>query len=272
VTKWESNMFTSTCGEVPDRDYVVIVPTELHHRFLTLIKEYDTEWLMYLTYNREENEEVVQFEVTGYVFPNQEVSTATVREVESPVGDYGVIHAHQFSSSKFFSQNDDDHVNSNNAFSLVINGEGEYLGKTRVRTPCNKYVLKECEIVVKFNEYEDIKKEYLEHAKKPPKTKYNYNNRYPVVYYGDYDWMYGGYTWQGSRQSYRGYNKQQTTLEQNLNKPSEFDCPFKGTNDNPDRYNECTETDYYRCIYYNPECPLLVKRLEKIHQIDQQSD
>ena len=170
-TCWESDSKEiKECSLVKNIKVKVKIPLNLYLKFLTLVQEIKTEWLLYLTYDKEEKGNQIIYTVKDYVIPDQEVTSTSVKVLDPPAGSYGVIHAHQFTSSKFFSNTDEEYVNSNNVFSLVINGSGEIIGKSRLNLPCGNFLLKDCEIEILLSEEEkdeNIVSEVKKHLQSP---------------------------------------------------------------------------------------------------------
>lgn len=173
-TCWESDSKEiKQCSLVEKTKVKIKIPLNLYLKFLSLVKEINTEWLLYLTYEKEEKGNQITYTVKDYVVPDQEVTSTSVKVLDPPKGSYGVIHAHQFTSSKFFSDTDDEYVNSNNVFSLVINGNGEIIGKSRLDLPCGNYLLKDCEVEILLSDEEkdeNIVSEVKNHLKIPTYT------------------------------------------------------------------------------------------------------
>jgi len=182
MDEWHvENLVIKSCGVCDDREQIIQIPSEIDQKLKMLVKNIDTEWLLYLKYNKEENDKKVTYTVTDIVIPDQTVSGTSVTDIQPIEGDVGVIHAHQFTSSKFFSKTDQDYVNSNNAFSLTINGTGEYLGVVRTKTQCNRYVILDAKVEIVQN----VDKEFLDNVKshlKKREYEYVYRNYYEPRY------------------------------------------------------------------------------------------
>lgn len=252
--------FVKECGVCGDIKYTIIVPQNIYDTFLTLLKDISTEWLLYLTYEKEEVTDKdgtvkgIIFTVNGYKIPEQTVTTASakvinadeiVQQINEETPDHGapgVIHAHQFTSSTFFSGTDSDYVNSNNAFSLVINRDGNFKAVARQRLPCDRWLIKEAEVCVKFVENPSIIAEIKEHIKTTSYTR-------PSQYGGGG----GRYVASRSSQDTKGKGKSEsrvfTTDKIPLTSRRIKDCPCK---DDP---SKCTEESYFDCEYYWIECP-----------------
>jgi len=258
---WDNKeMFVKECGVCTDIKYSIIIPQNVYDTFLTLLKEISTEWLLYLVYEKEEvtgrNDEVkgIVFTVTGYKIPEQEVTSTSakvinsseiVQEIEEENPDHGapgVIHAHQFTSSTFFSSIDSDYVNSNNAFSLVINRDGNFKAVARQMLECGRWLIKEAEVCVKFVEDSTIVAELKEHIKTTTYTRPSYYGR-------------GGGKYSGSQSSQdtKGEGKSGSKVFKAETIPLTSrrikDCPCK---DDP---SKCTEDNYFTCEFYWIECP-----------------
>lgn len=149
---WNCFELVKDCSIAHKTKYKIIIPYEIDLKLKLLVSEINTEWIAYLSYDRSEDDKSVTFTVKDIVIPKQEVSVAHAEVLEPVTGNYGIIHSHQFSDSKFFSHTDDSSANSNNPFSLVINSKGEYLATVRVKLPCDSYTLVEAKVSISFKD------------------------------------------------------------------------------------------------------------------------
>lgn len=245
-TPWTSDIIVSGCGVLGKKEYAIKIPNNVNNAFLTLLKEIKTEWLMYLNFEEEESAsgKLVTYTVTGYVIPEQEATHAHVKVLDAPEGEFGVIHAHQFSESRFFSGTDDAFVNSNNIFSMVINKKGEFLAKTRVPVPCGKFIQLPAKVFVSFSEHETVAEEMKDKIKA---RKYTKPYQRPTKT-GSGDTKAS--VWQGRG---AGSSTRQTTVTDRRIK----DCPNK---DDP---SKCVRTSYFDCEYYWKACPKLEELAEQ---------
>jgi len=172
---WNSDRkIIRSCSLCRDQKYEILIPLNLYSLFRKLVKEISTEWLLYLKFEKEETGSLTRFRITDYIVPDQRVTYSSVEVLHAPSGELGVIHAHQFSSSSFFSAIDEEYVNSNNAFSLVINRNGDLLGGVRIQLPCGNYLFKECEINILYPEIPETVIEDIKSHFKPQKVESYY--------------------------------------------------------------------------------------------------
>lgn len=141
------------------------IPMEVYTKLLVLLHNFNTEWIAYLPFDKTEDSYVAR----DVIVPEQEVTSSSCVTENGLIGDYAVIHAHQFTSSSFYSSIDEAHVNVNNPFSLVINGKGEIIGKGKVSTPCGKTAVTPITVEICFD------KSFLAEAKSKIKSKASYN-------------------------------------------------------------------------------------------------
>lgn len=260
-------MFVGACGVHGDTKYSIYVPREIYDRFLSLLKHIDTEWLLYLTYTKQEKRDKdgkldgVLFLVDGYKVPKQAVTTAHVKpsnehEIDEIVererpnhGPTGVIHAHQFSTSApHFSGTDDAYVNSNNAFSMVINKNGEFEAVTKEKTPCGRWIIKKAEVFIKYSEYTDVVEELKANLEKTVYSAYQGGK------YGGYDGYDEGYPTKGGVKNKssawnRGINTTKAVTIISVKGKRIEPCPHEG------KETQCNFPSYYDCKYYHQGCP-----------------
>jgi len=141
---WKSeNKFVDKCS-LCDGDYLIKIPREIWRKIRTLLQKMgDDEFIVYLPYQRNGNE----FRVEDIIVPQQEVSSASVKPSNPPTGQVGVLHSHGVNSSAFFSSTDEEFLNQNNDFSIVIGGN-EIKAKVRVKVPCDKFVKLEAKVEI----------------------------------------------------------------------------------------------------------------------------
>lgn len=263
-------MFVDACGVHHGTKYSIYIPREIYDRFLTLLKEIDTEWLLYLTYTKEEKRdkdgklEGIVFLVDGFKVPKQAVTSAHVKpsnehEIDAEIetarpghGPTGVIHAHQFTTAMpHFSGTDNDYVNSNNAFSMVINKNGEFEAVTKEKTPCGRWLMKKAEVFIKYSEYPDIVAQL-----KACIEKTTYAGGYGGYQRGDYEGGYPSTSGKRNKSSAWGTQNQNTTKLVKVitvkGKRIQI-CPHD------EKVEECSFPSYYDCIYYKQDCPKKAK-------------
>jgi len=161
---WESDLSISEDDKCPHITRAetpkVIIPQDIWHKIMGLTTELDTEWLGYLGASKLQSGE---WKVTDLRVPKQEVSTSTVKPTETFQSE-GVIHSHA-NMGAFFSGVDDDYLNENHDFSIVVNKDGDTKAVARLELPCGSLSVIEAEVEIESPEYEDAK-EFIEEAKK----------------------------------------------------------------------------------------------------------
>ena len=255
MSTWSiTDMFVKSCGVCDKYKYSIIVPQTIQDAFLTLLKEIKTEWLCYLVAEKHEETKAdgtvtgIIYTIESYYIPPQQVSTASVKVLDSDVPDVpedrviGVIHAHQFTSSKpHFSGVDKSFVNSNNEFSLVINRNGEYEAVSRQKTECDKWMIVSAEVFVQFQEQPEVVTELRSKIKTYTRTPYKGGAKS-----GPGSRSHSG---KGSKTRTRSniWNSQKTlTTTKRIS-----NCPHEEAKD----YDKCEVESYYGCKFYNPACP-----------------
>jgi hypothetical protein len=137
---------------------------------MALTKGLSTEWIGYLHATQQEDG---SFQVTGITVPKQEVGAASVTPKET-VQSEGVVHSH-VSMKAFFSGTDDDYINENHDFSIVVNKSEEYAAVARLKLPCKAMSIVDTEVEI-IQPGVDVTA-FIEEAKKNIEEK-----TYPLVH------------------------------------------------------------------------------------------
>ena len=262
MSTWDnSDMFVKECGICSKTKYAINIPQNIYDAFLTLLKHVDTEWLLYLRYRKDETRDTdglltsVVFNVYDYHVPAQKVSSAHVEVLDTSIEDWddedvGVIHAHQFTkSTPHFSGTDKSFVNSNNAFSLVINATGEFQAVARERLECSRWLIKEAKVFVRFTEDDGIVEVFEGNA-----STYTYTKKYPPKGRTGGKQSTDVDTKAKSSSSIWNTEKGKPVTRVKIERVSVSnrrikDCPKM---DDPD---ECKHETFYDCMYYWTDCP-----------------
>ena len=161
---WESNLEISKDDKCPhitgDREPKVIIPLDIWQKIMALTDDVDTEWLGYLGGSHLQSGE---WRVVTLTIPKQEVSTATCKSLES-VHSEGVVHSHA-DMTCFFSNIDDDYLNSNHDFCIVVNKKADSKAVVRVKLPCGALSIVEADVIIEYPEVKDAAK-FIDDAKK----------------------------------------------------------------------------------------------------------
>lgn len=129
-------------GEIGEKS--IIIPIKIYSGLISLIREFDTEFMLYFYANENERGD---WEVYDIVIPEQNVTTGSCFATEQIVGVQGVFHSHA-DIPAFMSSTDDDHINLNHNFSIVGNKDGQFSAVTREELPCGGIILKKAKILV----------------------------------------------------------------------------------------------------------------------------
>jgi len=163
-TYWDSSIEISKDEKCPHitgkHEPKILIPLEIWQKITTLTQELDTEWLGYLKGSHLTSGE---WKVTDIVVPKQEVSSVTVKPAET-VHSEGVVHSHN-DMRCYFSGTDDDFLNENHDFSIVVNKDGDSKAVVRVKLPCGALTIVEAEVLIEYPEVKDAK-EFIKQAKK----------------------------------------------------------------------------------------------------------
>lgn len=159
IKPWDSEIEDEMCPALrKDVKAHLVLPDTIWTHIQELTKEIDTEWLGYL--RGDYSDDGMSLHVKEIIIPKQEVTGASVVVKEDVNNVQGVVHSHN-SMGVFFSGTDDDYINSNNAFSLVVNKKGEHEATARVKLKCGYYIRKNCDVDV----MRKIDKAFMEKAK-----------------------------------------------------------------------------------------------------------
>ena len=131
------------CPFMSEEPWTILLMPEVH-AFIQKLDEKitTTEFLVYLKGKIDKNKR--QIIVTGYYLPKQQVSSSTVDVLESSVAPQynGVLHKHPRGVSHF-SSTDEEYVNVNHEFSILLE-DGEYKeAVVLVKLPCGYHIHQE---------------------------------------------------------------------------------------------------------------------------------
>ena len=161
----------SICTKCPYGGKVkVIIPYPLLAKISRLVSSLNTEWLGYLDYEQLEDKDKTVYRATGITIPDQEVTYSSVNVNDPATGiGKGVIHCHPWNGRTFHSSTDEDYVDRNHPFSIVVSKGMEFSVKAILDVPCGSKMLVDGEVEV---EYPDIDtKSFLDEAKSKIKEK-----------------------------------------------------------------------------------------------------
>jgi hypothetical protein len=164
---------TTECPKCKDKR--IDIPVKIWGTLMTILSTEDKEFAAYLRAKKgDETDEVIQ--VTDILIPEQVKHAASVDLKEHPKDKraYGIVHTHPFSKdSVSFSGADDESINKNNRFSIVMSKTGNYEAVTRTILPCGEVSINTAKVVVT---YPTVKKAMEEFKKKaldaPPEPKH----------------------------------------------------------------------------------------------------
>ena len=160
---WESNICISKddkCPHVEAHNSLVHIPYNIWHKISMLTADLDTEWLGYLHAAQTEDGSWLVSDIT---VPDQEVTGATVKPTATVFSE-GVVHSH-VDMAVFFSGIDDDFLNENHEFSIVVNKKGESKAVCRLKLPCGSLTLVDAKIQIDMPVSPDATA-FIEEAKK----------------------------------------------------------------------------------------------------------
>lgn len=218
TNEWDSGLeFVNNCGKCRNNDYSIGMRPLAKMKIDALMEEYPRiEWLAYLVGYIDHERGYA--EIQDLVVPDsQEISTATVDEVERNFDAVGVIHSHH-NMNFGFSKTDWEYVNSNNDISIVVYNSGQSMEcSMRVRADCGAITFIKPNLRLVFNDSFD-KDGFIQDAKSKIHEfrgigEFNYFDRYVPGRYG-----------------YSGVNKYPHTVPVN-----------RDTSDVPDEYEELKE-------------------------------
>jgi len=168
---WDSGIDDEICPALRDElTASLIIPPEIWNVIQELTEEINSEWLGYLKGDFLNDGFVLN--VKEIIIPEQEVTGVSVTVKEDIDDVQGVVHSHS-NMGVFFSGTDDNYINTNNAFSLVVNKDGKHKAIARIKLNCGFYIRKECNVEILRN----VSKKFIKKAlKKIKKKKYKYND------------------------------------------------------------------------------------------------
>lgn len=167
----------SVCEECPHKAKVrVVIPYPLLAKISKLVSSFYTEWLGYLDYEQLQDKDKIVYRATEITIPDQEVTYSSVNVNDPAIGiGKGVIHCHPWNGYSSHSTTDEDYVDRNHPFSIVVSKDLDFSVKAVVDVPCGSKMLVDGEVEV---EYPDVDtKAFLEEAKKRIKEK-SYTYKY----------------------------------------------------------------------------------------------
>ena len=151
---WSSNLHVSKdnkCPHIEDPETDIIIPYSLWQKIMGLTCDISTEWLGYLGASRLTDG---KWKAIDIKIPPQEVTGSNVKPTDT-IHSEGVIHSH-VSMGAFFSGTDDDYLNENHDFSIVVNKRGETKAVLRHKLPCGSMTLIDAKVVVEMPEAPDV--------------------------------------------------------------------------------------------------------------------
>jgi len=192
--EWSDTSIATSCPHA--KDVIVVIPEPILEKIKKLIKAFSTEWLGYLPFEKEENEDEIIFRCTDLLIPEQEVTYADVDVKDSSLGvGKGAIHCHPWKHGTSHSKTDEDYVDVNHPFSIVVSKDLEFSVKAVVDLPCGSRMLVEGEVEVEHPSNPELDKWLKQIKSKIKEKKYTLPYRggsytLPNPYYsGPYDWQ-----------------------------------------------------------------------------------
>lgn len=162
---WDSELEISVDSKCPHHKKAAVkinFPPLIWKRVIRLTQELDTEWLGYLKATKVKQAKGIQWNVTELVVPPQEATMSKVDPTET-VDAPGVIHSHA-GGGAFFSGTDDEYINKNHEFSIVVNKSENCAAVGRLLLPCKALTLVDAKVFVDHEPSEAD--EWIEAAKK----------------------------------------------------------------------------------------------------------
>lgn len=144
------------CSYAEDLKVKIYMPVNIWALCMQITKEMGNyEWIGYFKGKADDDKNYI---VENLIVPKQEVSYASAKPKDEVVQVVGVIHSHGDNGFGGFSGTDDDYINKNNGFSVLISGNGKYHCVSLVKLPCGGIFEKKCKIVFTFDQKEfDLK-------------------------------------------------------------------------------------------------------------------
>jgi len=159
MSEWTSEEIYTDCPY--RRKWTIIIPFSIHVKIMALDQLFDTEFLVYLGGNIDSDWGRIY--INDIYIPEQQVTYSSVEVEETNISHQfnGVLHKHP-EGLKHFSSIDDDYINANHRFSILLEG-GEYRKAIVLqRMPCGHLIQSEAIVEVKI----DIDEEFEKTAKK----------------------------------------------------------------------------------------------------------
>jgi len=159
----------------------IYMPRDVYMKVKALIEVVDdSEWLAFLDFEEDGNDVVIK----DIIIPKQETTSASVEVDKDDSSKYpklGVIHYHPHTGHTHFSVTDDEYINSNRPFSIVVTKDMNFKAVVRRKVPCGHILIADATVEVFDKDYEDIKNSIEKEVKE--KIKSRVEVQYPYPYY-----------------------------------------------------------------------------------------
>jgi len=178
-TVWSDDNRHTHCPYKDSKE--IEIPWDIFSKIVLLVKQYSTEWLAYLDYEETEK----GFVVKDMIIPEQEVTSSSVTVTNPDIGvGKGVIHYHPFKHGAWHSSTDEEYVNCNHPFSIVVDDNLDFKAKVAIEVPCGCVLTGDGEVNVPLTD--EIEK-FLENTEQKIKEKQCYK---AYTGYGGYSYYY----------------------------------------------------------------------------------
>ena len=183
-TKWETPI-VKNCDKLVELP-TLIVPVKVWGTIIDIVSKETNEFVLYLKAKEKDGD----YTIKSIWVPKQTKKKSSVDVKEHPTpkkGEiWGILHLHPWTGSNVgFSGVDDDGINKNNDFSIVVNKDLAYEAVVRLMLPCGSFAIKETKVVVMYPKDKEVIKDYetnaVEEAVKPtPKSWWERNKEMKV--------------------------------------------------------------------------------------------
>jgi hypothetical protein len=151
-TKYKSNgwnihddIFVHSCSFTNFYVSKVYMPMDIWNKIMAITTSLDTEWGGYLKAQKDDNGD---WKIQNLVVPKQKAGAAFYEVDKSENKDYeGVVHSHVDMNASF-SSIDEEYINANHEFSIVVNKSAQMSVVIRVKLPCGMYNYAESSVVI----------------------------------------------------------------------------------------------------------------------------